>query len=433
MSGADGRRTRSVEVLVVGAGPAGLTTATALGRRGVQVEVVDREAAAGGMPQHCHHTGFGLRDLRRVLSGPDYARRLVDRAEHAGARVRPGVAVTGWAGADFGLGEPAGATWAPVAETTAADGLERVEAAAVVLATGARERPRAARWVPGDRPSRVYTTGHLQQAVELRQIVGTRAVVVGAEHVSFSAALTLHEAGARVVAMTTEHGRHQTYGALRLAARAGLRFPVLDGTVLERVVGRRELDGVVLRDLRNGRTSFVACDALVLTGDWVADAELARTAGAAMSAASTGPVADTRLRTSVRGLVVAGNVAHPVLTADLAAADGEVAAEQAMALLHGRATAAGAAGSVEVVTAEPLRWVFPSRISADRGRPPRGRFVVWAEEPRGHPVVEVRQGGRLLWSGRARTPLAPGRPVGIPASWVGDVALPGQDVVVSVH
>src|SRR6202035_2421703 len=130
-----------VDALVIGAGPAGLAAATALRAGGAgPVMVLDREDEAGGTPRLCEHTGFGLRDLRRVLNGPAYARRWVQRAATSGVDIRTRSMVTSWAGPGK-------------AEVTCPDGLLEVNARAVVLATGARERPRSARLVPGTRPS----------------------------------------------------------------------------------------------------------------------------------------------------------------------------------------------------------------------------------------------------------------------------------------
>src|SRR4051794_36445163 len=161
------------QVLIVGAGPAGLSAAAELARTGRgDVLVLEREAEAGGIPRHSHHTGFGRRDLHRILTGPGYARRLVDRAAGAGAGIRTSAMVTGWA--EDGS-----------AEVTSPDGRFRVDAGAVLIATGARERPRSGRLVPGDRPDGVFTTGQLQNHVHRsRGRPGRRAVVVGAELVS---------------------------------------------------------------------------------------------------------------------------------------------------------------------------------------------------------------------------------------------------------
>ena len=141
------------EVLIVGAGPAGLAAAIELKRLGVrEVVVVDREPEAGGVPRLCHHIGFGLRDVRRMLSGPDYAAFYRRRAHDAEVAVHTSTTVTGWHG-------QTGLTF------TSPHGLGQIEARAVLLATGCRERPRSARLIPGSRPQGVFTTGSLQRFV----------------------------------------------------------------------------------------------------------------------------------------------------------------------------------------------------------------------------------------------------------------------------
>ena len=95
----------NTDVLVVGAGPAGLAAAVELRRLGAgSVLVADRDATAGGIPRHSAHTGFGARDLRRVLTGPGYARHYTDAAAAAGAQIRVGTTVTGWDGGRPGAG-----------------------------------------------------------------------------------------------------------------------------------------------------------------------------------------------------------------------------------------------------------------------------------------------------------------------------------------
>lgn len=396
------RRERTVDVLVVGAGPAGLSAARALRRAGAgRVEVVDREHEAGGVPRHSDHPGYGLRDLRRVLSGPRYARELTGRAVAEGADVRTGVTVTGWSG--------------PLAlDLTSPAGLERVSASAVVLATGARERPRAARLIPGSRPAGVLTTGELQQSVHLHgQTIGTRAVVVGAEHVGYSAVLTLREAGVEVVAMVTEHPRPQSYPAFHLGAAVRFGVRPLLSTRVAAIRGRGRVEAVDL--VRpDGGTRTVACDTVVLTGDWIPDHELARRGGIAVDAGTRGPVVDAAFRTDRPGVFAIGNLVHPVETADVCALDG-VAVAGAVTGWLGSGEWPAAPVAVEAVA--PLRWVAPQRLVP--GRP--ARLTVWSAEVLDGARVTVTQGGRELGATRRGRP-APGRPVHVTAHDVADAA-----------
>ena len=284
-------------VAIVGGGPSGLSAAIALRRLGVgNVTVYEREQQAGGIPRHTNHLGFGMLDLHRLMSGPRYARTLVERATRADVDLRRGAAVFS---------------------------LDDLDADAVILATGVRERPRAARRVPGDRPSGIFTTGSLQQLAMAGQRVGTKAVIVGAEHVSFSAILTLAHVGCRSVALVTPLPRHQSYAVLKLAAATARRVPVLTGVDIAEILGRRRVEHVVLTD---GRT--IECDTVVFTGDWIPDNELARHSGLTMSPAIKGPSVDQAFRTSRDGVFAIGNLVHKVATADRCALDGKAVAAE---------------------------------------------------------------------------------------------------------
>jgi thioredoxin reductase len=403
-----------VDVLVVGAGPAGLAAAVELRRLGVgRVLAVDRETAAGGVPRHTGHTGFGLRDLHRVLGGPRYAAAWVAGAAAAGVQLRTATTVTGWAAAPGGAAPPA-------LELTGPDGLATVTARAVLLATGCRERPRSARLVPGTRPLGVLTTGALQQLVHLHhQPVGSTAVVVGAEHVSFSALLTLAHAGASVAAVVTEEPRHQTLAAFRAAA--AVRWPrtrLLTSTRVSAILGRRRVEAVELTDLATGTAHRLACDTVVFTGDWVPDHELARAGGLATDPGTRGPLVDQRLRTSAPGVFAAGNLLHGAETADVAALDGRHAAAAIRDHLAGMPWPARP--PLPLACHPPLRWAAPGAVAAGAGPPPLGRLVLRAAEPRDRARLQVRQDERVLATGRARR-LVPNRSISLPAGWLSRV------------
>ena len=390
--------------VIVGGGPAGLAAAIELRRRGCPVTVIEREVEAGGIPRHSGHSGFGIRDLRRVLSGPRYAKRYRDLAAAAGAELVTETMVTGWEAGRLQLTGPGGRS--------------ELEPAAVVLATGCRERPRSARLVPGSRPDGVMTTSTLQQLVHLLGArVGRRAVVVGAEHVSFSAVATLAHGGASVAALITELPRHQSLAAFALGARVRYRAPVWTRCALSAIHGSERVEEVELTDLDSGRARSVACDLVVFTADWIPDHELAVAAGCELAPATLGPRVDGSLRTTAPGVFAAGNLVHPAETADVCALDGRhVATAVAAHLEDGGAWPA----RIPVEARPPLSWVTPNLLSADGGSPPRGRFLLRSRAFLRRPRVEVVQGGRALWSGRLRR-LVPGRSAHIPAQWTDSV------------
>ncbi|MFB4307420.1 NAD(P)/FAD-dependent oxidoreductase [Actinomadura sp. GTD37] len=406
-------------VAIVGGGPAGLRAAAELARHFPgRTLVLEREQRAGGIPRHCAHTGFGVRDLHRVLTGPEYARRMVRGAERAGAEIRTGAMVTGWS--------PGGGL-----EVTAPDGLYEVGAGAVVLATGARERPRTARLVPGDRPDGVYTTGHLQNLVHLHhREPGRRAVVVGSELVSWSAVLTLREAGCRTVLMTTERPRGEAYAALPVAGRLALRVPLRIRTRVTRIIGKRRVEAVEIEDAGTGRRHVVPCDTVVFTGDWIPDNELARAAGLDLDPGTLGPVVDGGLRTSRPEVFAAGNLLHPADTADVAAIDG---AHVAGSVLDHLAGGKGPGGGVRIVAAEPLRWISPATHRPDGRGPARGRLLAWVDEYVPFPRVAVVQDGRTVAERRLPWPAAPGRVFRIPGGMLDAVRPDGGDVRVSLR
>jgi len=414
----------TTDVLIVGAGPAGLAAAVELRRLGAgSVVVADRDDEAGGIPRHSEHTGFGARDLRRVLTGPGYARHYAEAAAAAGADIRLGTTVTGWGGLSASdpppVGGLPGAGGQHGATLTSSAGVDTVAARAVLLATGCRERPRTARVVPGDRPPGVMTTGELQRRVYLGgQELAGQALVVGAEHVSFSAMVTLAHAGAEVVALVTDRPRHTSYAAFALAASWRWHVPVWSSTVVRRVSGRGRLDGAELADLVTGETRFVPCDLLVFTGDWIPDHELARAAGLDMDPGTKGPAVDTALATSVPGVFAAGNLVHAAETADVAALGGRHAARGIAAFLRDGLGPGSPPGPVRLpLTAEPpLLWVAPNALRAGGPAPPRGRFVLRSDVFARLARLEVWQDGRRLATG-VSFGMKPDRPVRLGASW----------------
>jgi thioredoxin reductase len=411
-----GLTVEQVPVAIVGGGPSGLTAATALAPAvDGDVLVIEREHETGGIPRHSDHLGYGIRDLRRFLSGPAYARRLTTTARDAGARLETEAQVTGWDGEHRLV-------------ITSPRGRRIVEADAIILATGARERPRPARRIPGDRPDGVFTTGQLQNLVHLHHAeVGKRAVVVGGELVSWSAVMTLREAGCSTVAMVTKYDRSESYAAFRAAGPA-LRVPIVAHSRVVRIDGKHRVESVVVEDTRTKRRQTIACDTVITTGDWIPDHELARLAAIDIDRGTLGPVVDGSLRTSAAGVFAIGNLVHPVDTADAAALDGQhVAAGVTEYLSRGD----GARRTVPLTAGSPFKWISPQRVNP--GDPtPRGDLLLWSEEYHRFPVVRARQDGEILGERRTLWPASPGRVFRSPADVVANANPAGGPITIEL-
>ena len=400
---------RKVDVLVVGAGPAGLAAAARLAAAGAGgIEVLDREQQAGGVPRYCAHGGFG--SWLHPLTGPAYAQLLADAAVHTGAVVRTGVTALDWAD--------------PLALTTVGpEGSETILARTIVLATGARERPRAARLVPGTRPAGIYTTGELQQAVHLHgQRIGSRAVIVGAEDVSYAAAGTVRAAGADVVAMVTELPCAQTAPARAQDARLRRRIPLLTDTTVSELLGHGRLSGVRVRH-SGGRTVTLPCDTVVFTGDFVPDHELARRGGLTLDAGTRGPAVDGALRTSRPGVFAVGSVLHAAESAATAAGEGAHVAGAVRQWLAGAAWPVGVPLSVD----PPLHWIAPNRVTPADHHP----YVLRTTALSTRAVLHVVQDGRVLRRERVGSAV-PNRTLRLSAGWARKVDPKGGPVKVTV-
>lgn len=392
-------------VLIVGAGPAGLAAALELERRGVRgLLVVEREGEMGGTPRFCHHTGFGWHDLRRLYSGPDYARTYRQRIDAAGVEVRTSTMVTGWcAPRTVSVSGPAG--------------VQQIEADAILLATGCRERPASARLVPGDRPAGLFTTGSLQRFVyEYGQQVGRRAVVVGAELVSLSAVLTLAHSHSQVTAMVTEHPGHQIYfpfAPVIWYAQRRLGAHLMPRTRISRIVGQRRVEAIECTHLDTGQTDVVPCDTVVFTGAWIPEHELVRNGGLVLDDATQGPQVDPALRTSVAGVFAAGNLLHGAQTADYAALEGRRAAQS---IAHFLAATTWPQRGIPIKAMGPVAWITPNRVTPAE-LPSKNEFVFQSNRFYRNAQVSFYQGDRCLFTRRAGR-LMPNRSYYLPGHWL---------------
>jgi len=258
-----------------------------------------------------------------MWSGPKYAKYYRDLADKMDVEVRTSTTILGWEDSAIENTEK-------ILSFTSPNGIGEIKAQTVLLATGVRERPRAARLIPGKRPQGVYTTGSLQRFLYQAHLpVGKRAVIVGAELVSLSALMSLMEAGIKCEMMVTEEPSHQIefpYVVMKWAlADIVSRTPVITNTRISNIFGQKRVEGIELTH-KNGSRQLVECDSVIFTGNWIPEHELARTGGLEINPRTKGPVIDKNFKSTVDGVFVAGNLLRGVETADHCAMEGKWAA-----------------------------------------------------------------------------------------------------------
>ncbi len=300
-----------VDVAIIGAGPAGVAAGIGAREAGAEkVLVLERDWDLGGILQQCIHPGFGLHTFNEELTGPEYMDRWIRRAQDAGVEFRKNSMV-------FSMEED-GALWVMNPES----GISRIEADAVVLAMGCRERPLGAIRIPGTRPAGIYTAGTAQRFVNMEGYMpGNRVVILGSGDIGLIMARRLIWEGAQV------EGVYEVMpwaGGLRRNISQCLHdfdIPFHLSHTVTSVHGKDRLEGVTVAKVDEkmqplpGTERFVECDTLLLAVGLIPENELSRMAGVEICSITGGPRVNELYQTSKSKIFAAGNV---VLVYDLA-------------------------------------------------------------------------------------------------------------------
>ncbi len=354
-----------IDIAIVGAGPAGLSAAIELAKQGQQNLIVfERENAAGGMPRHCGHSGFGIAEFKRPLTGPDYAKKLANIARRHGVRIALSHTLIARDGDRLTFSTP--------------DGIRHYRARRTLLALGARETPRPARLVSGIRSPNILTTGALQRFVYLhgRKPFG-RAVIVGSEAVSFSALMTCRHAGIEVAAMIEELPRIQMFAPLKPAAEHLLGVPVHTGVEHITIEGEgKDIRGV--RILRDGSEKFIACDGVIFTGLFTPEGAIMQQHFDGFNVRNNSLDVTQDFQSADPNVFVAGNALRGALTAFKCYFEGQEAGRA----IHRSLAGEKSLRTVPILADEAIAWHSPSLIDLDAPHP-RLTTLRFARQTRG--------------------------------------------------
>jgi NADPH-dependent 2,4-dienoyl-CoA reductase/sulfur reductase-like enzyme len=360
------------DVLVVGGGPAGLGAAAAAQSEGAaHVLVVDREPEAGGILLQCIHTGFGLHRFGEELTGPEYAQRVLEETLEHRIDVLTGAYVLELVGANLDIASSATAQpGLRVKLMSAVHGVQIVEARAVVLAMGARERTRGAIRIPGTRPAGVMTAGLAQKFVNLMGLTpGKRAVILGSGDIGLIMARRLTLEGIEVEGVY-EIMPH-VGGLSRNVVQCLHDFDILLhlATTVVEIHGHERVTGVTVAPVDAAfrpdlsRSRHIACDTLLLSIGLIPDNELAHRLRLRLDPVTQGPIVTSTMETSLPGVFACGNTVHIHDLVDFVSQEAELAGRAAGRYAQGRAPSHD---NIRLVPGENVAYCVPHTLAAEQ-------------------------------------------------------------------
>ena len=354
---------RNVDVAVVGGGPAGLAAALAAHKAGARsVLVLERDAFPGGILQQCIHNGFGLHYVGQELTGPEYAQRFIDEVEKIDSiEVMLNTMVLS-VDADKRL-----------TAVSSENGMVRVQAKAVVLAMGCRERTRGALNIPGTRPAGVYTAGCAQRLVNMEGMMpGRRVVILGSGDIGLIMARRMVWEGAKVemVCEIMPYSSGLNRNIVQCLEDNGI--PLHFNTTVVDIHGKERVEGVTIAEVdpatrapKMETARFVPCDTLLLSVGLIPENERTKGTGAQMDRVTSGAQVDAERQTTVPGIFACGNVLHVHDLVDNVSEEAAIAGENAAKFALGTLQKAE---TVRVLPEGGARYVVPQRLVKGEGK-----------------------------------------------------------------
>ena len=372
-------------MVVIGGGPAGLAAATAARKQGCRdVLVIERARTLGGILNQCIHDGFGLHRFEESLTGPEYAQRYVDEFNELGIEAMLGTIVLSMDN-ERNL------------YVSSRNGFTRMEAGAVVLSMGCRERTAGAISLPGTRPAGIYTAGAAQNFINRQNImVGKRVVILGSGDIGLIMARRMTLEGAKVEAVFEILPYASGLPRNIQQCLNDYEIPLYLSTSVVNLHGKERLTGVtVARMDENLRPvpetdRYVPCDTLLLSVGLIPENELSRGAKLTMEPRTGGAHVDDTLMTSIPGVFSCGNVLHVHDLVDHVSEEAEQAGQFAVEYLDG-----GIESPESYIIIEPkkgVRYVLPQKVGGLRDF----TLSLRVAEPSRNQAVWIRDGDRKV-------------------------------------
>ena len=307
---------KTCDLVIIGGGPAGLAAALGARKQGIKdILIVERDKELGGILNQCIHNGFGLHTFKEELTGPEYAGRYIEQVKDAGIPyVTDSMVLSIQSMSQYKSSLQADKVITMVSRT---EGIIQIQAKAVILAMGCRERPRGALNIPGYRPAGIYSAGTAQRLVNMEgYLPGREVVILGSGDIGLIMArrMTLEGAHVKVVAELMPYSGGLKRNIVQCLNDYDIPLK-LSHTVVD-IHGKERVTGITLAKVDEkgkpipGTEEEYACDTRLLSCGLIPENELSRELGVELNPVTSGPVVDESLETNVPGVFACGNVLH---------------------------------------------------------------------------------------------------------------------------
>ncbi len=347
---------KSYDIVIVGGGPAGLAAAASAKENGIDsILILERDRELGGILNQCIHNGFGLHTFKEELTGPEYAGRFIEKVEDLGIEYMLNTMVM-----DISKEKV-------VTAMNREEGLFEIQAKAVILAMGCRERPRGALNTPGYRPAGIFSAGTAQRLVNMEgYLPGREVVILGSGDIGLIMArrMTIEGAKVKVVAELMPYSG----GLKRNIVQCLDDFDIplkLSHTVVD-IDGKDRVKGITLAqvDERNkpipGTEEYIPCDTLLLSCGLIPENELSRGLGVDMEMVTNGPIVNESLETSVEGVFACGNVLHVHDLVDFVSEEAAMAGKNAVRYI--KDAKREEVSRIDIIPTDGVRYTVPKYI-----------------------------------------------------------------------
>lgn len=344
------------DLVIIGGGPAGMSAAVAAYESGIRdIVILERDEHLGGILQQCIHNGFGLHKFGEELTGPEYAWRYEEKVEELGIEYKLNTMVI-----DISDDKV-------VTATNSEDGIFQIQAKAIILAMGCRERSKGALNIAGSRPAGIYSAGTAQKYVNIKgYLPGKDVVILGSGDIGLIMARRMTLEGAKVHAVCEL--MPYSGGLVRNIEQCLKDFDIplkLSHTVVE-IHGKDRVEGVTIAQVDENRRpiegtrEYIPCDTLLLSVGLIPENELSKCANVELCSTTNGAIVDQDRQTSVEGIFACGNVLHVHDLVDFVSNEAEIAGKAAADYInniHPEKTA------ITIHTDGKIRYTVPQMIT----------------------------------------------------------------------